>query len=58
MDFSQYSTTNNRHVRLYWIGGTVVSVSTMGIALCYVVLQWCLQSHLSTLDRAKAAKGL
>lgn len=58
MDFSQYSTTNNHYVRYYWIGGTVISVSTMSIGLSYVVLQWCLQSHLSTLDRRKAARGL
>lgn len=45
-------------MRLYWIGGSVASVSTMGIAMCYVVLQWCLQSHLSTLDWNKAARGL
>lgn len=53
MDFGQYSTTNNAYVRLYWIGGTVLSVSTVGIALCYIVTMVPTEPHEHARPRSR-----
>ena len=45
MDFNQYSTTSSKWVRFYWISGTVVSVTVMGLAMIYIVTEWCMQSR-------------
>jgi hypothetical protein len=58
IDFKQSVVTNSPWVHLYWIGGTVVGCTTMGISMVYIVIEWCLQSHLSTENYSKAQRGL
>ena len=42
----------------YWELATALSCSVMGIALAYLVMEYCTQSHLSTEDYGKAIRGL
>ncbi|OCK77644.1 hypothetical protein K432DRAFT_407131 [Lepidopterella palustris CBS 459.81] len=58
LDFTQADVTNSPWVRYYWTGGTVLASGTMGIGMIYVVIEWCLQSHLSTENYASAQRGL
>lgn len=58
LDLTQIDMTPSTLIRMHWITGTALSVSAMGLALGYVVVQWCLQSHLSTRDLEEAATGL
>jgi len=58
IDFTQWNTANSKYVRTSWIAGTTISVTVMSIAMAYIVLEYCLQSHLSTGDPKNAALGL
>ncbi|KAK5115139.1 hypothetical protein LTR62_001836 [Meristemomyces frigidus] len=59
VDLSQWSGVSKpQYVREYWAAGTTIAVAVMGIAMIYIVLEWTLQSHLSTADAASAAIGL
>ncbi|KAF2816347.1 uncharacterized protein BDZ99DRAFT_407064 [Mytilinidion resinicola] len=58
IDFKQSIVTNTPWVHLYWIGGTVLGCTTMGLSMVYIVIEWCLQSHLSTENYSKAQRGL
>lgn len=58
IDFTQWNTANSKYVRKSWIAGTTISVTAMSIAMAYIVLEYCLQSHLSTADPKDAALGL
>lgn len=42
----------------HWKTGTIMACIIMGMTMVYVVLEWCLQSHLSTEDPNNARKGL
>ncbi|KAL2222353.1 hypothetical protein M432DRAFT_588227 [Thermoascus aurantiacus ATCC 26904] len=58
LDFSQSDVTNSPWVKWYWTTGTILAVSVTGIAMVYVVAEWCLQSHLSTDDYNSARSGV
>lgn len=58
LDFTQWSYSNSSLVGRYWIIGTTISCSLMGIGMLYILIEWCLQSHLSTEDYADATRGL
>ncbi|QDS77203.1 hypothetical protein FKW77_002639 [Venturia effusa] len=58
LDFTQWSYSNSSLVGQYWIIGTTISCSLMGIGIFYVLVEWCLQSHLSTENYADAMRGL
>ncbi|KAF2176941.1 hypothetical protein K469DRAFT_645070 [Zopfia rhizophila CBS 207.26] len=58
LDFTQSDVTNSPWVVYYWTSGTVLSVSVMGLAMIYVVTEWCLQSHISTENYESARRGL
>lgn len=58
VDFTQNDNTNSPWVNYYWTSGTVLGSTTMGIGMIYIVVEWCLQSHLSTEDYAAARRGL
>ena len=45
-------------VFVHWKTGTVLACIIMGVSMAYVVLEWCLQSHLSTENPIDARKGL
>lgn len=45
-------------IRVNWTISTVISSTIMACAMCYIVTEWCLQSHLSTSDMKSAARGL
>lgn len=58
VDFTQNDSTNSPWVNYYWTSGTVLGSTTMGIGMIYIVVEWCLQSHLSTENYAAAQRGL
>jgi hypothetical protein len=58
VDLSQASTTNSPYVQSYWSAGTALSCAILGLGLIYVVLEWCLQAHISTENVKSARKGL
>ncbi|KAE9993010.1 hypothetical protein EG327_006979 [Venturia inaequalis] len=58
LDFTQWDYSNSSLVGRYWIIGTTISCSLMGIGMIYILIEWCLQSHLSTEDYADAMRGL
>ncbi|KAF2399490.1 hypothetical protein EJ06DRAFT_54038 [Trichodelitschia bisporula] len=58
IDFSQRSVTRTPWVKWYWSAGTALSCAILGVGMAYIVTEWCLQSHLSTLDVNAAARGL
>ncbi|KAF2658975.1 hypothetical protein K491DRAFT_689578 [Lophiostoma macrostomum CBS 122681] len=58
MDFTQYNHANSTTVVRYWIEGTVTTCFFMALGMGYIVLEWLLQSHLSTENYHDAAKGL
>lgn len=45
-------------VFVHWTTGTVLASTIMGLAMGYVVLEWCLPSHLSTDNPVNARIGL
>lgn len=58
LDFTQWQYSNSPRIQKYWIIGTVVSCVFMGLGIIYVVIEWCLQAHLSTEDYSNAMQGL
>jgi hypothetical protein len=58
LDFSQWQYSNSMELAQFWITGTVISAFFMGIGLMYIVLEWCLQAHLSTESYKDAMNGL
>ncbi|TLD29614.1 hypothetical protein E2P81_ATG05908 [Venturia nashicola] len=58
LDFTQWDYSNSSLVGRYWIIGTTISCSLMGIGMIYLLIEWCLQSHLSTENYADAMRGL
>jgi hypothetical protein len=58
LDFKQWSHTDSSETAKFWTIGTVISCFFMGIGMLYVVIEWCLQSHLSTEDYKSAMNGL
>jgi hypothetical protein len=47
-----------KYVMWSWVTGTAISCTVLVLSLAYIVTEWCLQSHLSTLDRDDAREGL
>jgi hypothetical protein len=45
-------------VARYWITGTLVASSVLGISMFYITVEWCQQSFLSTEDYEGARHGL
>lgn len=58
IDLKQTNHARNPMTRASWITGTAIACSSMFLAACYIVLEWCLQSHLGTEDQARARRGL
>ncbi|KIW02554.1 uncharacterized protein PV09_06009 [Verruconis gallopava] len=58
MDLSMVLNAQLKYVMWSWVTGTVISGTILSAGLAYVVTEWCLQSHLSTLDRDAAREGL
>ncbi|KAL9065149.1 MAG: hypothetical protein Q9157_007579 [Trypethelium eluteriae] len=58
MDFTQWNTTNSPWTRWYWASGTGIATATMGLAMVYLVIEWCTQSHLNTENYTHAVRGL
>lgn len=58
MDLNLVNQAPSAFVLRYWKTGTVLSCTIMGLSMVYVVLEWCLQSHLSTENPDNARKGL
>ncbi|KAK5737036.1 hypothetical protein LTR17_006997 [Elasticomyces elasticus] len=58
VDLTQWDISTSNDVRRFWIAGTTIGVTVMSTAMIYIVVEWCLQSHLSTANAAHAAQGL
>lgn len=58
VDLVQTNKARNPMTRASWITGMAISCTIMTLAACYVVLEWCLQSHLGTEDQGRARRGL
>lgn len=58
LDFTQWQHSDAPGIQKYWIIGTVISCVFMGLGIIYIVIEWCLQSHLSTEDYENAMRGL
>ncbi|KAJ8106810.1 hypothetical protein OPT61_g9296 [Boeremia exigua] len=58
LDFTQLNVANSTVVEQYWIIGTILTCSVMGLGMSYIVLEWLLQAHLSTEDYDDAMIGL
>jgi hypothetical protein len=58
VDFTQWNKSNDTIVGRFWITGTIISSVFMAIGMIYVVIEWCLQSHLSTESYPEAMNGL
>lgn len=58
VDWNNYNTATSEHIRVNWAIATILSSTIMAIAMCYIVTEWCLQSHLSTADMTSASRGL
>jgi hypothetical protein len=58
VDLVETSHASAGGTRPYWIAGTVISCSIMAVGATYIVLEWCLQSHLGSENKVKARKGL
>ena len=58
LDLSMVLDSELKYVMWSWVTGTVISGVVLVVALAYIVLEWCMQSHLSTLDRDDAREGL
>ena len=57
-DFSQQFTSNGYGITLTWVSGTSLTALVMGLAMFYITVEWCQQSHLSTEDYQDAMNGL
>ncbi|KAF2721248.1 hypothetical protein K431DRAFT_224609 [Polychaeton citri CBS 116435] len=58
LDFTQWNVANSDSVKNFWIAGTSIACTIMGLSMLYIVMEWCLQSHLSTADIESASHGL
>ncbi|KAF2093584.1 hypothetical protein NA57DRAFT_47952, partial [Rhizodiscina lignyota] len=58
MDLSQWDFTHVPSVTTYWRLGTILSTVVMGIGMIYIVIEWCIQSHLSTTNYEESLRGL
>ncbi|PVF98136.1 hypothetical protein CPB86DRAFT_873630 [Serendipita vermifera] len=58
MDFETIEYYKEFGIFTTWTIGTVIGVTVPGSVLLFVIYQWCSQSHLRTVDRAKATNGL
>ncbi|KAF1984168.1 hypothetical protein K402DRAFT_359520 [Aulographum hederae CBS 113979] len=58
IDLTQWDFTHVEYVQNYWKAGTVLSSTVLGLSLTYVVIEWCIQSHLSTANYEDACRGL
>ena len=48
----------NHGVYNYWVPGTVVTCFIMIVAITFITIEWCTQSHLNTEDYDDAMAGL
>lgn len=47
-----------KYVLWAWATGTAISGTVLVASLAYIVIEWCMQSHISTLDYNNAREGL
>ncbi|MCJ1335275.1 hypothetical protein MMC09_000543 [Bachmanniomyces sp. S44760] len=58
VDFRDYNHYLAHGAAYYWSVGTGISCFTMGVYFIVMVTEWCTQSHMNTMDFAKARHGL
>ena len=58
LDFRSYEYYASHGVYTYWSAGTGMSCVLLFIGLCYIINEYCTQSHLSTDDYGRAMHGL
>ena len=58
MDFNSQDGYTELGIDGIWASSTAIACIPMVIAFVYIVVEWCMQSHLSTVDYEKAGRGL
>ena len=58
LDLAMVLDSELKYVMWSWVTGTSISGVVLMASLAYIVIEWCMQSHLSTLDRDDAREGL
>lgn len=58
IDFSHVSGTLSSQVYSYWLSGTLFACAVLTWGTGFVVMKWCEQSHLTTLEYDSAVRGL
>lgn len=48
----------SKWVEAYWLTGTLITSTVMGLSIFYITVEWCQQSFLSTEDYEDARQGL
>lgn len=58
IDLNLVNQSPSNSVYGHWKTGTIMACIIMGSSMAYIVLEWCMQSHLSTENPDSARKGL
>lgn len=58
INFGEIRTSAVATVKLYWLMETSLSCFIFVSSIVFIVVHWCEQSHLSTLDYDNAMRGL
>jgi hypothetical protein len=58
IDFESIVAYKAHGISLYWGSGTAVSLVILGLAVMFIIAEWCSQSHLITMDYQAAMRGL
>jgi hypothetical protein len=58
LDLAMVLNSELKYVLWSWATGTAISGLVLVVSLAYIVIEWCMQSHISTLDHNNAREGL
>jgi hypothetical protein len=58
IDFEDSEYYKEHGIVLYWATGTAISLFIMVSGLVYIIIEWCTQSHMNTLEYDDMARGL
>jgi hypothetical protein len=58
VDFEDSEYYKAHRIVLYWAVGTAISLFITVSGLVYIIIEWCTQSHMNTVEYDEAARGL
>jgi hypothetical protein len=58
IDFESIDSYKAHGISLYWGSGTALTLVILTAGVLFVIVEWCSQSHLSTMDYDAASRGL